>query len=269
MVWKRRKLFANLARSCRLLPRRVLCSPNSPYSLPIRARARPGRIGRGCAEQTDRLEPPGRRSGCWSTSPFLFSGLLFADSGRRWSSGDRWRSLAPAAQRATGSSTTDRKICSTDSGGACSRSRSAAATAALNDHQNLAEFTFLAALTRAREARADSASCEPSCAEQTDRLEPAGRRCGCWPTSPFLFSGIVVRRVRGDDGARAIDGDRRSTAAGASAASYGVIDNDRKICSTDSGGACSRSRSAAATAALNDHQNLAALTYSLPLRARE
>src|SRR5450830_350713 len=37
---------------------------------------RDGRIGRGCAEQSDRLEPPGRRSGCWLTSPFLFSGIV-------------------------------------------------------------------------------------------------------------------------------------------------------------------------------------------------
>src|ERR1022692_2422677 len=28
----------------------------------------------------------------------------------------------------------------------------------------------------------------------TDLLEPPGRRSGCWLTSPFLFSGIVVRR---------------------------------------------------------------------------
>ena len=29
---------------------------------------------------------------------------------------------------------------------------------------------------------------------QTDLHRPAGRRCGCWPTSPFLFRGIVVGR---------------------------------------------------------------------------
>jgi len=37
---------------------------------------RPSRSGRGCAEQSDRPEPPGRRSGCWLTSPFLFSGIV-------------------------------------------------------------------------------------------------------------------------------------------------------------------------------------------------
>ncbi len=31
----------------------------------------------------------------------------------------------------------------------------------------------------------------------TDLHRPAGRRCGCWPTSTFLFSGIVVGRFRG------------------------------------------------------------------------
>ena len=30
----------------------------------------------------------------------------------------------------------------------------------------------------------------------TDLLGPAGRRCGCWPRSPVLFSGIVVGRFR-------------------------------------------------------------------------
>jgi hypothetical protein len=41
--------------------------------LPLRAREAT-RIGRGCAEQSDLLEPAGRCRGCWQTSPFLFSG---------------------------------------------------------------------------------------------------------------------------------------------------------------------------------------------------
>src|SRR6202044_702980 len=53
-------------------------------------------------------------------------------------------------KRGMGSSTTDRKICSTYRGGACSRSRSAAAAAALNDHRNLAAFDTFAAVSRAR-----------------------------------------------------------------------------------------------------------------------
>src|SRR5271155_4726259 len=40
------------------------------------------RIGRGCAEQPDRLEPPGRRCGCWATSPIPF--LWYFGSGGRW-----------------------------------------------------------------------------------------------------------------------------------------------------------------------------------------
>ena len=77
-------------------------------------------------------------------------------------------SAGAGAARATGSSTTDRKICSTDSGGACSRSFSAAAAAALNDHQNLAALTGIAAPTRARGARRFQRALT-----QSDRLEPA------------------------------------------------------------------------------------------------
>ena len=52
---------------------------------------------------------------------------------------------------------------------------------------------------------------------QADLHRPARRRCGCWPTSTFLFSGIVVGSFGGgrwslaasgaDDGARAIGAD--------------------------------------------------------------
>ena len=59
---------------------------------------------------------------------------------------------ADRAKARYGVMTTDRKICSTYRGGACSRSRSAAAAAALNDHRNLAALTRLAAVTRARGA---------------------------------------------------------------------------------------------------------------------
>src|ERR1700689_5030050 len=53
-------------------------------------------------------------------------------------------------KRGMGSSTTDRKFRSSDRGGACSRSRSVAAAAALNDHRNLAALTDIVALSRAR-----------------------------------------------------------------------------------------------------------------------
>ena len=88
---------------------------------------------------------------------------------------------------------------------------------------------------------------------QTDLHRPAGRRCGCWPTSTFLFSGIVVRRFGGGrwelgigadaDAGFAWSGRRRWCRRRSSAASYRVIANDRKFCSTDSG-ALSRARSA-------------------------
>ena len=58
--------------------------------------------------------------------------------------------------------------------------------------------------------------------------------------------------------------------APSSAASYRVIDNDRKFRSTDSGGALPRSLSAADAAARKDQRNLAALTILAALtRARE
>ena len=108
-------------------------------------------------------------------------------------------------QRGMGSSTIDRKFCSTDRGGACSRSRSAAAAAALNDHRNLAALP-LSLPSRARARRADFRRSFP---RQTDLLEPPGWRCGCWLTSPFRFSEIVVRRFwfGADDGARAVAAD--------------------------------------------------------------
>ena len=52
----------------------------------------------------------------------------------------------------------------------------------------LTALTRFAALTRAREAGADSSEL----GQQTDLHWPAGRRCGCWPTSTFLFRGIGV-----------------------------------------------------------------------------
>jgi hypothetical protein len=47
----------------------------------------------------------------------------------------------------------------------------------------------------------------------TDLHRPAARRCGCWPTSTFLFCEIVVRRFSGQpDGGRAIDDDDAAAA---------------------------------------------------------
>ena len=151
-----------------------------------------------------------RCSGGWPTSPLLFSGIVVrrfwfgGDDGARAIGATADAAVAGAASAsATGSSTNDRKFCSTDRRGACSRSRSAAAAGALNDHQNLAALLIFAALTRAREGRADSS-------ELCDRAAPSrptgsSRRCGCWSTSPFLFSGLLFA-VRGR---RWSSGDRR------------------------------------------------------------
>ena len=157
-----------------------------------------------------------------------------ADVGFAWSGRRRWcrRRSSAASYRVIAN---DRKFCSTDSGGALPRSLSAAAAAARKDQRNLAALTKRAVVTRARSSADSSALGQQT--DLLDRLGPARRRCGCWPTSPVLFSGIVVGRFRGrtgaDDGARAIgaDADRlRLVGAAAmvpapSAASYGVIAN--------------------------------------------
>ena len=99
---------------------------------------------------------------------------------------------ADRAQRATGSSTTIGKICSTDSGALSRFAR--AAGAARKDQRNLAALTIFAALTRAREGAADSnelSTLEPTC---TGAAAAALRLLAA--TSPVLFSGIVVRQIR-------------------------------------------------------------------------
>src|SRR5665811_148577 len=103
-----------------------------------------------------------------------------------------------------------------------------------------AALTAIATLTRARGARRFQRAVRPSCAEQTDRLEPAIR---LWSTSPFLFSGLLLAVWFGTT----MELGRSMMSAGAGAArATGSSTTDRKICSTDSGGAYSRSRSAAA-----------------------
>ena len=113
---------------------------------------------------------------------------------------------ADRAQRATGSSTTDRKICSTDRSGACPRSLSAAAAAAPKDQRNLAASTNRAVVTRAREAApipARSAS-RPTCLTGSGRLggaAAAGRR------RQFFLAKLLLAASGADDGARAIGAD--------------------------------------------------------------
>src|SRR5450830_656944 len=75
-----------------------------PYA---RARRFQRAVRPSCAEQTDRLEPAVR---LWSTSPFLFSGLLLAVwFGATIELGRSMMSAGAGAARVTGSSTTDRK----------------------------------------------------------------------------------------------------------------------------------------------------------------
>ena len=64
--------------------------------------------------------------------------------------------------------------------------------------------------THAREARADTMS---ELGQQTDPLEPPGRCCGCWPTSPISFSRIAVRGERWS-GRRGAGGDGQNQPRG-------------------------------------------------------
>ena len=97
-----------------------------------------------------------------------------------------------------------------------------------------AALATITALTRAREAPPIPASCETEL-RRADRPARAGAAAAGRRRHFFLAD--CCSHIRGDDGARpigAIDDDvggRRR----ASAASYGVIATDRKICSTDSG----------------------------------
>ena len=85
----------------------------------------------------------------------------------------------------------------------------------------------------------------------TDLHRPAGRRCGCWPTSTFLFRGICCSQIRRQTLALGIGAadvgfawsGRRWCRRRSSAASYRVIDNRSENRSTVSG-ALSRALSA-------------------------
>ena len=157
--------------------------------------------------------------------------------------------------------------------GALPRSLSAAAAAARKDQRNLAAFTALAALTRAREwpGRFQRAL------TPTDLHRPARRRCGWWPTSTVLFSGICCWQIRRRTLELGIGADadvgfawsgRRWCRRRSSAASYRVIANRSENLQHRQWGALPRSLSAAAAAARKDQRNLAAFTALAALRAR-
>ena len=83
---------------------------------------------------------------------------------------------ADGPQSATGSSAKIEKSAALTVGALCPRSRSAAATVALNDHQKFAaSLSTLCPHAHARGAAEFQRAVRPSCAEQTDRLEPALR----------------------------------------------------------------------------------------------
>ena len=201
-----------------------------------------------------------------------------ADVGFAWSGRRRWcrRRSSAASYRVIGN---DRKFRSTDSGGALPRSLSAAeprlgkisgiwqlvgaaamvpapqrATGSSATIANSAALTvepLCAAVTRAREAGADSSALggRPTCTGRLGGAAAAGRR------RQFFLAELVLANSAADAGARATGADadvgfawsgrRRWCRRRSSAASYRVIGNDRKFRSTDSGGALPRSLSAA------------------------
>ena len=164
---------------------------------PSRARARRARQFSDIGQQADPrhlVEPPGRRCGCWVTSPFLFCEFFFAES-------------ANDGARAIGANDDDVGR----SGGAGARFSSYGVID--NRSENLQHCQWGAALARLRHhpdrnrtelggrpnhygylfARVRRRADSSELSQQTDPrnlVEPAGRRCGCWPPSPILFGEV-------------------------------------------------------------------------------
>jgi hypothetical protein len=137
-----------------------------------RGARRPSDVGQQSDPQSDR--PAG--AACWPPSPFLEFGLGANDGAR-----------------AIGATDDD----DDDDDAAAAAGRSArfsygviAKHAALKLRQFRA-LTIVIAYTRARAGRGADSS---ELGQQTDPLEPPGRRCGCWPTSPILFRDFGSRR---------------------------------------------------------------------------
>ena len=126
----------------------------------------------------------------------------------------------------------------------CARSRlrpeSVWRLAALKDQRKIPSFTFISHHSRAREAL---------------MMAGAGGAAAAGRRRHFFLAELLLAASAADAGARAIGADadvgfawsgrRRWCRRRSSAASYRVIDNDRKFRSTDSGGALPRSLSAA------------------------
>ena len=134
-------------------------------------------------------------------------------------------------KRGMGSSTKDRKFRSTDRGGACSRSRSAAAAAATERSSEFGRVRHLAAVTRAREA-----SRFPGALRRTDLLEPPVGAAAAGDVAIFFLAKLLLA----DSGSGPTMELRRSMLTSASPARsdgagaetkarYGVIDNRSEI----------------------------------------
>ena len=219
--------------------------------------------------------------------------LLFADSGseRRWSSGgrgDRWCADADVGFAGSSAALVPAPLERSQLRGHRQQIGKSAAPA----FTRLPSLAQRAARERSAEtgsvdvngtplARARRPTATSEVGQQTDPrhlVEPPGRRAACWPLSPSLFSGIVVRGFRfgatmelGRSGRSMVRPMLTSASPGrrrrwcrrrSSAASYGVIGNRSENLQHRRSPACLRSRNAAA--ARKDQRKLAALTLMAP-----
>ena len=225
-----------------------------PHRRWLRRADRPARAGAAAADDV---------------ADFFLAELLFADSGSG-ATMELGRSarppmlLLPAPRSGTGSSTNDRKFCSTDRRGACSRSRSAAAAGVLNDHAVFGQITHNGC-PNAR-ARGDP---HRRWLRRADRPARAGAAAADDVADFFLAELLFA-----DSGSGATMELGRSARppmllVPAPRSGTGSSTNDRKFCSTDSGGACF-ARAALRRPATERSQNLAELPIMVALtRARE
>ena len=166
------------------------------------ARARGARrFQRAVRAAPSRTTGSSRRCGCWPTSPFRFSGLLFADSGATmelgrsapmltWASPGRAAAMVPAPVE--GSEVRGhRQLCQILQHRQWRRSRLLAQRCGDRGTERSSEFGRvnhnLCPLARARGARRFQRAVRAA----PSRTTGSSRRCGCWPTSPFRFSGLL------------------------------------------------------------------------------
>ena len=187
---------------------------------------------------------------------FFLAELLFADSGSgatmELGRSARPPMLLPAPRSGTGSSTNDRKFCSTDRRGACSRSRAARRHGRRTERSPVFGQITHNGCPTAR-ARGDP---HRGWLRREDRPARAGAAAADDVADFFLAELLFA-----DSGSGATMELGRSARPPmlppAPRSSTGSSTNDRKFCSTDRRGACSRSRSAPAAGVLTDHPSLA------------